>query len=178
MIEVEIELEDLTSESDITVCLPCDNIGDILDASHEYAVAYTEPDLALDTYEDICKLNKILDEINSENPEMTMQYFDILLEASGMREDIFNPAFAERLKNNDFYFADISEIEWKQMDSEQIAACYLATEMCVPFDESITKKALSSMDDSLIDYIDWSTVWAAYQELGFKLIDDFYIVHW
>lgn len=178
MIQIEVELEDLTSDSDdIVLHLPC-NVGNKLDISHEYAVVYTEPDLNLNTYTDICRLNEILDDINSENPEMTMEYLDILLEAFGRREDVFNPVFVERLKNNDFYFADISEIEWKQMDSEQIAACYLATEMKVPFNESVTKDTLTLINDEFVDYMDWSAIWSEYQKLGFKLIDDFYIVHW
>lgn len=66
------------------------------------------------------------------------------------------------------------------MGDEEKAACYLATELGIPFAPHITAETLATIKEDLIDYIDWDNIWyGSYEFMGFYLIhsEDFlYIV--
>lgn len=180
MINVKVELEDLTDDYSIkTISLPCD-IRTQIDRDHEYVIISCEPDLDIGDNNDIEKLNRVLDSINNENPEMTAEYLSILLGNSSAR-DLFDEDFLRRIEENDFMFEDISEIDWL-MSPEETAGCYLATELKIPFDEGVTGKMLDLLDSSvLVDYVNWKDVWRQYEAIGFRLVskdDNTYILHW
>ena len=128
-------------------------------------------------------MNEVIDDINSENPGMTAELLALIMDAvDGELED---EEFVRRIKENDFMFEDLSEVTWK-MGNEELAACYIATELGVPFDTGITKEILDFISkDEITDYIDWSAIWAQYEAIGFRLAEDLeseeyslYLIHW
>ena len=154
----------------------------MLEPQHEYLIVTCEPHIALGQYDDVEKLNEILDDINSENPEITEVDLAVLAE-SYTGGSIFDEDFIRRVKENDFMFDDISDISW-QMNSEETAACYLVSEYRIPFDNGITEELLEAMSDDLVDYINWEDVWRQYAIMGFRIVETtdpqngLFIVRW
>lgn len=168
MIQLAVEVSDLDSGASKVLTLPC-NLRAELENHYDYIILSTIPDIPISRNDDIKGLNDALDEINSESPGMTEDYLEILLEATPSG-DLFNDEFVRKLKENEFMFEDISDIHWA-MGAEETAACYLATELRVPFDHGITGEILDVLgDDAVTDYVNWEQVWAQYESIGFKLI--------
>ena len=76
-----------------------------------------------------------------------------------------------------------SGLRWV-MNAKETAACYLATELKVPFDHGITDEMLDVLsEDAMTDYINWGQVWDQYSSVGFQVIEQEptaggrYIVH-
>lgn len=184
MIKLKVYLEDISDGiSEKIIDLPC-NLNAELERDHEYVITCCDPDLALWQYDDVYKLNNVLDEINSENPDMTAEFLAVLLEASESL-DIFDEKFIRKVEDNDFLFDDISHITWAMCPNE-IAACYLATERHVPFDKEMSREVFECLsNEELVDYINWEDIWRQYEFQGFKLVETgdrdnekAYLVHW
>lgn len=183
MIKLQVELEDSFDDMQyIKIILPCD-LRMELDNQHDYIIVSCEPDIQIPQNDDIKRLNDVLDEINSENPEMTAHYLDILLKASGM--SLFDDEFIRKVKENDFLFVDLSDIHW-HMTNNEIAACYLVQELGIPFDRDMEKETFTHMrDEQLTDYINWADVWDLFETNGFTLIEEdmvaeneLYLIYW
>lgn len=183
MIQLTVELEDLTDDVGYQkIVIPCD-LYSVLNTQHEYVVVSCEPEIHLGQYDDIQKLNNVLDEINSENPEMTACYLGVLLQAS-RKGDIFDPEFLQRIENNDFMFEDLTDITWR-MEQDEIAARYLTQELKIPFDREMSDETFQSLTkEELTDYVNWKDVWKQYAAMGFQLIGDSehqaekYLIYW
>lgn len=185
MVRLEIELEDVTNDYQLeTIVLPC-NLRSTIDLQHEYVIVSCDPDIPI-YGDDVQKLNDILDEINCENPEMTAEYIQILMEAAGSA-DLFDEEVIRRIKENDFLFSDLTDIsEFGYMSNCEKAARYIASEMKVPFDKNLSKQFFQLIQDStVVEYIDWDRIWNQYELIGFKLIESdiienggLYLVHW
>lgn len=168
-IQLIVDVCDLDCEESKTITMPC-NLRAELGNHYDYIILSTTPNIPLSKNDDINRLNEILDDINSENPGMTEDYLSVLLGASPSG-DLFDPEFVRKLKENDFIFEDISCIRW-MMSAKETAACYLATELMVPFDHGITDEMLSILgNDALTDYINWEQVWDQYASVGFQVIE-------
>ena len=148
--------------------MPCD-IRSKLDSQHEYIIVSCDPDISIPQNDDIKRLNDVLDEINSENPDMTAYYLGILLQASnGM--SLFDDEFIRKAKENDFMFEELTDIKWR-MEIDEIAACYLLQELGVPFDKDMSKDSIEHLkDEEIVDYINWKYIWEKYGDMGFKLV--------
>lgn len=182
-IKLQVELED--SFDDIQykkITLPC-NLRTELDERHDYIIVSCEPDISIPQNDDIKRLNDVLDEINSENPEMTAYHLKLLLKASGM--ELFDDEFVRKVEENDFLFINLSDIHWR-MTNKEIAACYLVQELGIPFDRDMGKEAFTHMqDEQLTDYINWVSVWDLFEANGFTLVEDdaaaeneLYLIYW
>lgn len=183
MVKIRLELEELENSKTIYVTLPC-NLRAELDLQCDYIIMDSEPSMPSVYNMDLRKLNDVLDEINCENPGMTAEYLNLLLDASGAR-DITDEEFLRRIKENDFMFEDLSEIRWK-MSGEEIAARYVATVLKVPFKKGINAELLCAMSSDIIsEYIKWEDIWSQYETLGFRVEEDstseeygLYLIHW
>ena len=183
MIHLTVELQDLTGDgSDKVITLPC-NLRTVLNPQFEYVIVSCWPEISLSRYDDVERLNDILEEINSENPDMTAEYLGILLDASGM--DIFDATFIRKASSNDFMFEDLSDIEDENMTWEEIAARYLTTELRVPFGGLGTESIKLLGDTKIANYVDWSEVWGQYVDIGFTIVygtasdeDSIFLVYW
>ena len=183
MIKLELELQDWDDGcADKTVMIPS-NIRSELNRQNEYVIIDSTPFIPGIQTMDVWELNEVIDDINSENPGMTAELLALIMDAvDGELED---EEFVRRIKENDFMFEDLSEVTWK-MSNEELAACYIATELGVPFDTGITKEILDFISkDEITDYIDWSAIWAQYEAIGFRLAEDLeseeyslYLIHW
>ncbi len=150
---------------------PCNLRSDLPDY-FDCVILSVSPDIQLSRNDEIERLNDVIDEINSENPSMDEDYLALLIEASPSG-DLFDEDFVRRLKENDFIFEDISDIDNEpSMLTREIAARYLATELMVPFDRGITSELLEEIAESeLPSYIDWFEVWGQYEVAGFKIME-------
>lgn len=180
MIKLTIGLEDWDGGGDKVVIVPCD-LSTELDRQREYAIIDSMPHIPGVEAFDIWELNTILDEINAENPDMTGDLLSQIMEAIGV-DDLDDKEFIRRIKENDFLFEDIGDLGWC-MESEEIAARYIATILEVPFDPEVTDDMLEVLgEDVLNDYIDWGSIWGLYECMGFGLIecddDALYLIHW
>ena len=169
IIRLTVEVSNLDDGESRILTLPCNLRAEL--ANHDdYIILSTTPDIPISRNDDITKLNDVLDEIDSENPGMTEEYLDILMEAS-MSGDLFDEEFVRRLKENEFMFCDISDVHLA-MSTQEIAAYYLAATLKVPFDHGVTDEMLDTIsDDALMDYVDWMEIWEQYKSIGFKLIE-------
>lgn len=183
MIKLEIELQDWDDGCENKVVTIPSNIRSELNRQNEYVIIDSTPSIPGIQTMDIWELNEVIDDINSENPGMTAGLLALIMDAvDGELED---EEFVRRIKENDFMFKDLSEITW-MMSNEELAACYITTELRVPFDTGITKEILEFIGkDELTDYIDWLAIWSQYETIGFRIIEDteseeygLYLVHW
>lgn len=183
MIKLKLELQDWDDGcADKVVTIPS-NIQSELTRQNEYIIVDSTPSIPGVQTMDVWELNNIIDEINSENPGMTAELLSLIMDA--VDGELDDEEFVRRIKENDFMFEDLSDITWK-MGNEEVAACYIATELCVPFDTGITKEILEFISkDEITDYIDWSAIWEQYEKIGFRLAEDLesedyglYLIHW
>lgn len=183
MIKLKLELQGWDDScADKVVTIPS-NIRSELNRQSEYVIIDSTPPIPGVQTMDVWELNEVIDDINSENPSMTAELLALIMDA--VDGDLENEEFVRRIKENDFIFEDLSDITWK-MGSEDLAACYIATELGVPFDTGITKEILEFISkDEITDYIDWSAIWAQYEAIGFRLAEDLeseeyslYLIHW
>lgn len=169
MIQLMVEVSDLDSGDSKILTLPC-NLRAELENPYNYVIVSTTPDIFISRNDGIKELNDILDEINSENPGMTEEYLEILLEAAPSG-DLFDRELVRKLKENEFMFSDISDVRMA-MSTEEIAGYYLATELRVPFEQGITSTVLDAIgEEALADYINWDQIWGQYEFLGFRLVE-------
>lgn len=169
MIQLTVEVSDLDGTDSKFLTLPCD-LHTQLENYYDYIILSIDHGIQVNRNDNIKELNDILDEINSENPGMTEDYLEVLLEAS-LSGDLFDPEFIRKLSENDFMFEDISYIH-SSMDAQETAAYYLATVLKVPFESGITSEMLDVLSSDIIkEYIDWEKIWDQYSSVGFRLIE-------
>lgn len=180
MVELKVEVDDWDTGETVPLTLPCDLRGKI-DTSHELQIIDWDGFISIGYYNDIKKLNEVLEEINTECPALTLELLDKILDASGAY-GLDDEDFVKKLCGNDFMFEEIVGTDnWLISTDEEKCACYLATEMYIPFAKNITEEHLDEIKDDLVDVIQWDTVWRYYEHMGFKIIDidnRLYILHW
>jgi len=171
MIQLTVEVSNLDTGETKFLTLPCNLRSDLPDF-FDCVILSVSPDIQLSRNDEIVRLNDVLDEINSENPSMDENYLALLIEASPSG-DLFSEDFVRRLKENDFIFEDISDMDTgSSLLTEEVAAQYLATELMVPFDRGVTSRLLEEIAKSeLPSYIDWLGVWDQYEAAGFKIME-------
>lgn len=180
MVKLKIEVDDWDTSETIALTLPCD-VKSKVDTTHELQIIDWDGTFSLGYYDDIVKLNDAIEEINAENPTMTLEMLIEILEASGAGS-LDDKDFIRKVCSSDFMLEEITDTEnWLMNSEEEKCACYLATEMMIPFARNITEKRLEEIKDNMIDVIDWKTVWRYYTHMGFKLLqfnDAMYAFHW
>ena len=168
-IQLSVEISNLDEEDTKVITLPCDLRAE-LDNYYDYIILACCPDIPLRRNDDIKRLNDVLDEINSENPGMTEDYLDVLIEASASG-DLFDDEFIRRVRENDFIFEDISYMD-TGMSAEETAAMYLATDMNVPFERGMQQEAFIALSDETVSkYINWDLIWDHYRSMGFRVVE-------
>lgn len=169
LIKVEIEVEDWDTGETIAITLPCDLRGKI-DLTHDLQIVDWEGNFSIDHFDNIRKLNDIIEDINAENPDVTLELLSAIYDAcdtGGFGDD----KFIQKICSNDFMLEEIiSGDGWLMNRDEEICACYLATELLIPFARNITQGRLQEIKNGLISMIDWGIVWKYYTHMGFKLI--------
>lgn len=179
MLKLLVWVDDLSSGEDLELTLPCDL--SMLDPLHEYEVVDMSRGFVRGGNVSLSALNQALRRIEDCQPEATVEWVSALLEASGCLS-VTDEEFLTRIENEDYFITDLSECDGWVMRDEEKAACYLATELGIPFAPHITAEILDTIKEDLIDYIDWENIWyGSYEFMGFYLIhsEDFlYIVQW
>lgn len=180
MIKLLTYVYDLSSDEDLEFLLPCD-LSPRLDPLHEYEVVDMSYGLAHGNAVSLTQLNRALQRIEDSHPEATVEWIAALLDVSDFLS-VTDEGFLERIENEDYFIADLSECDGWVMSDVEKAACYLATELGIPFAPHITKETLQMIKEELIDYIDWENIWyGCYEFMGFYLVssdEELYIVQW
>lgn len=174
MIQLLLDLDDITDGSQRSVMIPCD-LKSQIPIDHEYAIISTFPELGIWVHDDIWKLNSTIDEINCENPDMTADYLGALVDASGI-VNFYDEEFLRRVKENDFMFADITNVDY-DLGMYGNAACYILSEHGIPFfgtadvmkSHALVMAAFKTCEAR--NFVDWSTIWDSYYNMGFKIVD-------
>lgn len=182
MIHVKVTLIDLYDFSQTKLTIPCTLTNDI-NPDHEYEIISMSPETALLDSDDVWKINGILDEINAGNPDMTLEYLEVLSRAAN--SDIFDPEFVRRVCEDEFMFYDLTDCNYG-LTRRGNAAKHLLTQEKVPFDKEVDQFTMNILGSTEVqDYIDWESIWRQYLTMGFQLIEeDFgnqsraYLVFW
>lgn len=178
MVKLKIEVEDFDLGESIEVTLPCD-IKNKVDLSHELLIVNYNNDLSLGYYDEVDRLNELLDDINAESPAMTIDILSSILIASGCYE-LSDKTFIEKITNSDFMFEEISIEDDLDMSDKERCAKFLATEMMIPFAKNITEDKLEEIT-KLKNNVYWIDVWDFYDTMGFQIIrlgEKIYAFHW
>lgn len=176
MIKIKVQVDDWDTGESIELTLPCD-VKNKVDTTHNLYIIDWEGNLALGCYDDITKLNNVLDDINAECPSMTLEMLETILEASGCG-DLSDKDFIQKICSSDFMIEEIVGVTGAT-DKEKCAR-YLTTEMMIPFAKNITEAKLEDIC-AKSDKVIWKKVWEYYEIMGFELITidkKLYAFHW
>ena len=185
LIALKVEIEDADNNFEVKkLTLPC-NLRTELTSGRDYIIVDCEPHIPEVLDMDVWELNNILDEINCENPSMTEDFFSALVLASEVI-DLTDEEFIRRVKENDFFFSDVSKLmDYGYISSEEAAAArYLVHTAKLPFHKDLTKEQMEFfMDETVDDFISWESVWDEYSARGFQLIEgpgvgQYYLIYW
>lgn len=169
MINIRVSLLEMESGKTITVDVPSSLIGTLY-PERDYYISETVPNIDNWQIDDIWELNDLVDEINAENPEMTVEYMDILLMAS-MAQSAMDLDFRRRICENDFMFEEVTNTGY-DLSGQENAAKYLADCAGVPFAPNITPSMLAGLMSSCVEnYINWSLIWRKYLAMGFQYVE-------
>ena len=179
MVKLKIEVDDWDTGETTELMLPCE-VKHQVDASHDLQIVDWEADFSIG-FDDVVKLNQTIEDINSENPSMTLKLLTIILKASDSGS-FSDKRFIEKVCNNDFMLEKLTNIKKLPTSSdEERCACYLATEMFIPFAKNITTDILEQISKKSIKDVDWKVIWNYYYQMGFKVVNDgnsIYAFHW
>lgn len=184
MVELLVELYDFDTGDTQTVILPC-NIRQEVDLSHELQMISWEPFIWIGE-DNVSTVNNIIERINVENPDITAEILEAVLEKSS-ENSLASKKFIEKICNNDFMLERVEEFESPFVESDEaICARHLATTGMIPFAANINQNTLEEMKKSPAK-INWDVVWKYYKNMGFVIIskddcfpidDALYIFHW
>lgn len=178
MIKLDVEVDDWDTGQMKKITLPC-NLKMSVDTEHDLQLIDWEADISIERTDDIEKINTILDDINMENPTMTMEIFEAILKASDSFLD--DDGFVKKMCNGDFM---LEKVEWSNSNllrtDEEKCAYFLAVKMLIPFAKNITESILDDMART-VGRVDWKAVWKHYYHMGFETIKInkvLYAFHW
>lgn len=177
MIKLDVEIDDFDTGETIFLTLPCD-VRQRVDLSHDLQISDWSSSISIG-FDNIEDLNETIDDMNSENPLMTIELLEKILEESSA-SSLSDSEFLRKICESDFMLEEFSNPHKLQKKNEQ-CACFLATEMLIPFAKNISEKYLEELCQNQIDNIRWDVVWKYYSNMGFKIIEyknTSYAFHW
>lgn len=179
MLKIKVKVDDWDTGETIELTLPCD-IKNKIDTSHNLYIMDWDGEILIGFYDDVAKLNNLLDDINAESPTMTVEILEAILKASGCGE-LSDKYFMQKICTSDFMLEEITGVDGDT--DEEKCARYLAVEMAIPFAKNITNPILEGLitNSVLADKVAWGKVWKHYETMGFEtiLIDKkLYVFHW
>ena len=178
MIKIKVQVEDWDTGELIDLTLPCD-VKNHVDTTHDLYIIDFESDLDIGYYDDILKLNEVIDDINAESPSMTVEILDAILKHSGC-SDLSSDEFLQKICRSDYMLEEVCNTMKSMYELEEECAKYLATEMMIPFAKNITEDKLLKMSLSPSSVV-WKKVWEYYDTMGFEIItagNKVYAFHW
>lgn len=165
-LNIDVCVMELSTGREKWVTIPTDDIkyklGDF--AADDLIITDNAPTL-IDIGSDVIKANAALQDCVSLGIEDEAKICALCM--AGGCESICDPEFSEIL-NRDFSIFPI-DVDWN-MTPIEIAACWLATEEYIPFGDT-EMGDLVIVEDKLIDFIDWQTVWDDYDAHGWNLCE-------
>ena len=146
--------------------LPCDDVKSRLPGFDTSDLVISDSESVLYSVGDnVFLANAVIKDLNSLGVDDEDKVCALLL-ASGC-DSLSDPEFVKVL-DGDFSVLKI-DAKWNLTD-EETAACWLATEEYIPFGE-LDMGDLVTLEDKLMDFIDWRSVWEKYEDYGWELVD-------
>ena len=164
MIEFDIRVSDFDTGELIELSLPCDTLSLKIDKSHDLQIVDWDGDFFLGCYDDIEKINNIVNKINSSNPQITIEDIESIM------RDLENvtfcsDSFIEKICENDFM---LERLHCGKSKREESAARYLALDLGIQFAKNINMKDFK--ETAKDNKINWMYVWRHYVKMGFQII--------
>lgn len=179
MIELDITIEDFDAYKTYYIRLPC-SVKDVICTSHDIQVTEWGLSHPVEFCCDIESLNKVIEDINCENPNMTKDMLEEIMKNTGCK--LSDSLFVEKLCSNDFMLEEI-DISRKSIDftsDTHMCAYYLATELEIPFAKNIGH-LMSELKLNPASKYDWEVIWECYKKMGFEKIyinNKIYVFNW
>lgn len=146
--------------------LPCDDVKSRLPGFDCSDLVISDSEALLyNVGDNVFIANSALKDLNSLGVDTDEKIAALLL--AGGCDSISDPDFISLL-DRDFSILKI-DAEW-DMTEEETAACWLATEEYIPFGE-LDMGDLVTVEDKLLDFMDWHSVWDEYEDHGWELVD-------
>jgi len=179
MIKLNITVEDFDTHATYYIQLPC-QIKDVLNLSHDLQITEWDSSMMLDYCSDIESLNKVIEDINCENPNMTLEILEDILKATCCK--LSDKFFIDKLCSNDFMLeeVDTSGYDIDLISDSERCAHYMVTELEIPFAKNLGGK-MSEMKIRPKSFYDWRVVWGLYSKMGFQLLRigrNLYVFNW
>lgn len=179
MIELNITVEDFDTHKTVYMKLPC-VVKDMVNVGHDLQITDWDLKMPIDFCSDIESLNKTIEDINCDNPNITLEILEVIARTTGCR--LSDSSFIEKLCSNDFMFeeVDMSGYDIDLISDIERCAHYMVTELEIPFAKNLGKK----MDEMKVRpkaFYDWRVVWRLYTKMGFQLLHigkNSYIFNW
>lgn len=179
LIELKVKVDDLDSWESKTVSLPC-NLRREVDLTHDLQICEWEGAFSLGSCDEIVGLNGLIEEINTENPEITLDLLTAIFNASDTHS-LDNEEFVRKICCNDFMFEEIGNYNQVLTSDEEKCAYYLAVKKKIPFARGITDGNLKEIEMVPTNMINWRAIWVHYRHMGFKIVQFHnmkYVFHW
>ncbi len=178
MIKLKVEVDDWDTGETVKLTLPCD-VRQKVDMSHDLQIIDWDSLMSIG-FDDVKKLNEAIEDMNAENPLMTLELLEKILDASATTT-LCDKEFQRKICSSDFMLEKVERNMWKLKSKEEQCACFLATELLIPFAKNISEDFLESIRIDKIDKVKWNVVWDYYSRMGFKIIEykkSVYAFHW
>lgn len=175
MIQMQVWIEDYSEDSSKELFLPDNDLPSKINLSNDIVLSDTESLTDFGVY-DLEKLNKILQDINDQNPDLTLESLEELFKLFGSKS-IDDESFLNFLNEGDFLCDDITDFIIEKLGDyegscyqyEKFAAMYLFICKQIPFSRNITINKIQEIMEELIYFIDWDYIWSIYEYMGFKV---------
>ena len=172
MFKITVEVENMTTdENSISLTLPMSEseIHSKLMRDCEYLITDYSGNCRFENFDDIFVLNETLSRINAENPLITNELLEIILETSNYAY-IDDEEFLEKICSNDFMYEEIVIPNDWGGTKEEYAAYSLFTEFSIPF--APAESLMTEAHKEGKSYKDWEFVWDVYSYMGFYMSED------
>ena len=179
MIELNITVDDFDTQKTVYIKLPC-VVKDMVNTGHDIQITSWDSKMPLDFCSNIESLNKVIEDINCDNPNITLEILEEIVRTTGCR--LSDSSFIEKLCSNDFMFeeVDTSGYDIDLISDSERCAYYMVTELEIPFAKNLEGKMIE-MKIRPKSFYDWRVVWGLYSKMGFQLLrigTNLYVFNW
>lgn len=190
MIRLKILISEYGTSLTKEIVLPCDlyheliifgGAEQVIHYDFCYAMSAIKFKHSIGDAKKILALNRLLDEFNSECPDMTIEYLEEIMSSTGIH-DIFDSELSRKIIENDYMMEFITDEEMSDFDTDkEKCAHHLAHVLRIPFAKNVTVDQFENMAGIYKETLNWNEVWSYYEQMGFNIInieDEMFILHW
>jgi len=146
------------------VQLPKNDLRAVLGEGEDFIISDYDDNISISVDDDPFDMNEALLDFNTigiEEDELCA-----LLDATGCYS-ISSEEFRTIVTDGNWKVYNLSNIKWTMADDE-MAAAFLATEVYIPFTTEVNKGDLVLIEDILMGFMDWASIWDEYSSMGYS----------